>query len=65
MRVFRPIVEATTNLVAIDVADLAHRSGIGAKPVGDDAPRAAIFLHDALQNVWPAPAAMGFIESAE
>src|SRR5271166_3789995 len=51
MRVFRPIVEATTNLVAIDVADLAHRSGIRAKPVGDDVPRAAIFLHDALQKV--------------
>ncbi len=51
MRVFRPIVEAMTNLAAIDVADLAHRSGIGAKPVGDDAPRPAIFLHDALQKL--------------
>src|SRR5271169_5020075 len=51
MRVFRPIVEATTNLVAIDIADLAHRSGIGGKPVGDDAPRPAIFLHDPLQKL--------------
>src|SRR5271166_6472679 len=51
MRVFRPIVEAMTNLAAIDVADLAHRSGIGGKPVSDDAPRSAIFLHDALQKL--------------
>src|SRR5271165_3655339 len=51
MRVFRPIVEATTNLVAFDVADLAHRGGIGGKPVGDDAPRPAIFLHDPLQKL--------------
>src|SRR5271166_851629 len=51
MRVFRPIVKATTNLLAIDVADLAHRSGIGGKPVGDDAPRSAIFLHDALEKL--------------
>src|SRR5208282_3052496 len=33
------------------VADLSHRGGIGAKPVGDDAPRPAIFLHDALQKL--------------
>ena len=51
MRVFRPIVEATTNLVAIDVAHLAHRRGIGAKPVGHDAPRSPIFLHDALEKL--------------
>src|SRR5271157_4294223 len=51
MRVFRPIVEATTNLVAIGVADLAHRSGIGAKAVSDDVPRSAIFLHDALEKL--------------
>src|SRR5580704_12754061 len=51
MRVFRPIVEATTNLVAIGVADLLHCRGIGAKPVCDDAPRAAIFLHDPLQKL--------------
>ena len=50
MRVFRPIVEPTTNLLASAVADLFHRRGIGAKPVGDDAPRAAIFLHDALKK---------------
>src|SRR5208337_465057 len=51
MRVFRPIVEATTNLVAFDVANLAHRGGIGGKPVGDAAPRPAIFLHDPLQKL--------------
>ena len=51
MRVFRPIVEATTNLLAISVADFSHRRGIRAKPVGDDAPWAAIFLHDALQKL--------------
>jgi hypothetical protein len=47
MRIFCPVVEATTILVAIRVADLFHRGGIGAKPVGDNAPRAAIFLHEA------------------
>jgi hypothetical protein len=51
MGVFRPIVEATTNLLAIGVADLFHRRGIGVKPVGDDDPRAAIFLHDALEKL--------------
>src|SRR5271165_3672610 len=51
MRVFRPIVEATTNRVAIGVADFLHCRGIGAKPVGDDAPRSAIFLHDPLEKV--------------
>src|SRR5271166_4504400 len=51
MRVFRAIVVPTTNYLAIRVADLSHRSGIGAKPVGDDAPRPAIFFHDALQKL--------------
>src|SRR5271166_3612064 len=51
MRVFRPIIEPMPNLLAIDVADLAHRRGIGGKPVGDDAARAAIFLHDALEKL--------------
>src|SRR5271157_6319275 len=51
MRVFRPIVEATTKLVAIGVADLLHCREVGAKPVSDDAPRSAIFLHDALQKL--------------
>ena len=36
---------------AVGVADLFHRHGIRAKPLGDDAPRLAIFLHDALQEL--------------
>ena len=51
MRLFRPIVEAATDLVAIGAADLLHCRGIGAKPVGDDVPRSAIFLHDPLQKL--------------
>src|SRR5208337_702687 len=51
MRVFRPIVEPPTNLMPIGVADLSHRRGIGTKPIGDDAPRSAIFLHDPLQKL--------------
>ena len=50
MGVFRPIVEATTNLLAIGVADLFHRRGIGVKPVGDDDPRSAIFFMMRLRN---------------
>ena len=37
--------------MAINVANLFHRRGIGAKPVGDDAPRPTIFLHDALEKL--------------
>jgi hypothetical protein len=51
MRVFRAVVEPTANLVTVGVADLFHRCGIRAKPVGDDAPRLAIFLHNALQKL--------------
>src|SRR5271156_421073 len=51
MRILRAIVEPTTNLVTIGVADLFHRRGIRAKPVSDDAPRAAILLHGALQKL--------------
>ena len=51
MRILGAIVEPTTGLPAIGVADLFHRRGIRAKPVGDDAPRSAIFLHDALEKL--------------
>src|SRR5271165_3752745 len=51
MRILGAIVEPTTDLLAIGVADLFHRRGIRAKPVGDDAQRAAIFLHDALEKL--------------
>ena len=47
MRILGAIVKPTTGLPAIGVADLFHRRGIRAKPVGDDAQRSAIFLHDA------------------
>src|SRR5277367_754358 len=51
MRILRAIVEPTPHLLAIGVADLFHRRWIRAKPVGDDAPRSAIFLHDALEKL--------------
>ena len=51
MRILCAIVEPTANFVTICVADLFHRCGIRAKPVGDDAPRLAIFLYDALQKL--------------
>ena len=51
MRILRAIVEPTANLVTVNVADLFHRCGIRAKPVGHDAPRLAISLHDALQKL--------------
>src|SRR5271165_7106550 len=47
MRILRAIVEPTTDLLPVGIADLFHRRGISAKTVGDDAPRSAIFLHDA------------------
>src|SRR5208337_5420444 len=51
MRILRAIVEPTTDLLAIGDADLLHRRGIRAKPVGDDVPRSAILLHDALEKL--------------
>ena len=51
MRILRAIVEPTTTPLAIGVADFFHRRGIRALPVGDDGPRSAIFLHDALQKL--------------
>ena len=51
MRILGAIVEPTTGLLAIGVADLFHRRGIRAKPVGDDAERSAIFLHDAPEKL--------------
>ena len=51
MRILGAIAEPTTGLLAIGGADLFHRRGITAKPVGDDAQRSAIFLHDALEKL--------------
>ena len=50
MRILGAIVEPTTGLLAIGVADLFHRRGVRAKPVGDDAQRSAIFLHESLEK---------------
>ena len=51
MRVLRAIVEPATDLLATGVADLLHRRRISAKPVGDDLPRSAVFLHDPLEKL--------------
>ena len=51
MRILRPIIEAATDLLPICGADLIHRRRIRAKPVGDDLPRCAVFLHDPLQKL--------------
>jgi hypothetical protein len=44
VRVFRAVVEPTANLVTVGVADLFHRCGVRAKPVGDDALGSAILV---------------------
>jgi hypothetical protein len=51
MRVLRSIVEATTDLVSIGNPDLPHRRRVSPKPVGDDALRLTVFLHDPLQKL--------------
>ena len=51
MRILRAIVEPTTDLVAVGIADLFHRRGIRAKAVGDDLPRSAVSLHDPLEKL--------------
>src|SRR5271155_1504988 len=51
MRILRSIVEPTTDLLAIGVADLFHRSGISAQPVGDDRPRSTVCLHNPLEKL--------------
>ena len=50
MRILRAIVEAATDLVPIGGANFFHRCGIGTKPVGDDAARSPVFLHDPLKK---------------
>ena len=51
MRILRAIVEPTADLLTIGVADLIHRRRISPKPVGDDAPRPTVFLHDPLERL--------------
>ena len=51
MRILRAIVEPTTDLLPVGVANFFHRRRIRAKLVGDDGTRSAIFLHDALEKI--------------
>ena len=52
MRILRPIVEPTADLVPLGGnADIVRRRRIGPKAIGDDRPRSAVFLHDALQKL--------------
>jgi hypothetical protein len=51
MRILRPIVEATTDLVPICDANFIHRRRLGPKTVCDDDPRSAVFLHDPLEKL--------------
>src|SRR5260370_31325623 len=51
MRILGAIVEPTTDLTAIGIADLLHCRRIGAKPVGDDLLRSTVCLHDALEKL--------------
>src|SRR5208282_6132894 len=51
MRILGAIVEPAADLLAIGVADLSHRRRVSAKPVGDDPPRSAVLLHDALKKL--------------
>jgi hypothetical protein len=51
VRVLRAIVERATDLLAIRIADRFHRRRIGPKPIGDDLPRLAVFLHDPLEKL--------------
>jgi hypothetical protein len=51
MRILRAIVEPTDDLLKIGVADLIHRRRTSPKPVGDDAPRPTVFLHDPLEQL--------------
>ena len=55
MRILRPIVEPTADLVPIGCnTDIVHRRGIGTKPIDNDAPRWPIFLHDPLEKLHAA-----------
>jgi hypothetical protein len=50
VRILRAVVERATDLLVVGDANLIHRRGIRAKPVSDDAPKSAVFLHGALQK---------------
>jgi hypothetical protein len=51
MRILGSIVETSADLVPTGRPDLIHRGRISPKPVGDDALRPTIFLHDPLEKL--------------
>src|SRR3984957_12079599 len=51
MRILSAIVEAPTDLVAIGGANFFHCGAVRPKPVGDDALRSAVLLHDPLEKL--------------
>ena len=51
MRILSAIVEVATDLVPIGGANFFRCRGVGPKPVGDDALRSAVFLHDPLEKL--------------
>ena len=52
MRILCAIVEPTADLVPLGRnTDLVHRRRICPKPIGDDAARSPVFLHDPLEKV--------------
>jgi hypothetical protein len=51
MGILRAIVEPTPDLVPLGSnTDLVHRRRICLKPIGDDAARSRVFLHDPLEK---------------
>ena len=50
MGILCPIVEPTADLMPLGNTDLVHRRRIGPKPIGDDAARSPVFLHDPLEK---------------
>jgi hypothetical protein len=52
MRILRRIVEPTADLVPLGSnTDLVHRRRICPKPIGDDAARSPVSLHDPLEKL--------------
>jgi hypothetical protein len=51
MRILSPIVEPAIDLLPTGVADLSHRRGVSAKPVGDDLPRQPDFFRIRFRNL--------------
>src|SRR5271155_2849435 len=52
MRILCAIVEPTADLVPLGCnTDLVHRRRICPKPIGDDAARSPVFLHDPLEKL--------------